>query len=69
MCHLIPCNETIDAPQTGDLLMKNVFKLHGLPMDNRGPQFTSKFWISLCEQLGMQRIHKQMDKPKELIKL
>lgn len=58
MSHLIPCNETIDAPQTVDLLMKNVFKLHGLPMDmvsDRGPQFTSKFWISLCEQLGIQR--------------
>jgi len=58
MCHLIPCNETIDAPQTADLLLKNVFKLHGLPMDmvsDRGTQFTSKFWTSLCEQLGIQR--------------
>lgn len=33
MCHLIPCNETIDARTTAELLLKNVFKLHGLSMD------------------------------------
>ena len=58
MCHLIPCNESIDAPQTAELLLKNVFKHHGLPMDmvsDRGTQFTSRFWSSICEQMGIQR--------------
>ena len=58
MCHLIPCNERIDAPQTANLLLRNVFKHHGLPMDvisDRGPQFTSKFWSSICEQMGILR--------------
>ena len=58
MCHLIPCNERIDAPQAANLLLKNVFKHHGLPIDmvsDRGTQFTSKFWASICEQMGIQR--------------
>ena len=58
MCHLIPCKESIDAPQTVDLLLRNVVKHHGLPMDmvsDRGTQFTSKFWSAVCEQMGIQR--------------
>jgi hypothetical protein len=58
MSHLIPCQESVDAAQTADLFLKNVVRLHGLPMDivsDRGPQFLSKFWSSMCEQMGIQR--------------
>ena len=58
MCHLIPCQERIDASHTADLFLKNVVKLHGLPIDivsDRGPQFVSKFWASMCEQMEISR--------------
>ena len=58
MVHLIPCSEKIDASQMATLLIKNVFKYHGLPMDiisGQGTRFTSTFWGSLCEHLGIQR--------------
>ena len=58
MCILVPCRETIDAVQMAELLLKNVVKNHGLPMDvvsDRGPQFTSRFWSALCDQMGIQR--------------
>ena len=57
MCILVPCRETIDAVQMAELLLKNVVKNHGLPMDvvsDRGPQFTSRFWSALCDQMGIQ---------------
>ena len=58
MCHLIPCQERIDASQTAELFLKNVVRLHGLPIDivsDRGPQFVSKFWGSMCEQMEITR--------------
>ena len=58
MCILVSCRETIDAVQMAELLLKNVVKNHGLPMDivsDRGPQFTSRFWSALCDQMGIQR--------------
>jgi transposase InsO family protein len=75
MVHLIPCVESIDAVSTAELLLKNVFKLHGLPLDivsDRGPQFVSKFWETVCSQLGIQRkmssaAHPQTDGQTERI--
>ena len=58
MCHLIPCNETIDAKETAILFLKNVVKHHGLPMDivsDRGPQFVSKFWSEMCRRMNIER--------------
>lgn len=41
-----------------ELILKNVIKHHGLPMDivsDRGPQFTSRFWSALCDKMGVER--------------
>ena len=58
MCHLIPCNESIDASETAELVLKNVVKHHGLPIDivsDRGLQFVSKFWVQTCRMMGIKR--------------
>ena len=52
MSHFIHCKKSISALETTNLLIKNVFRLHGLPDDvisDRGPHFTSKFWKSINE--------------------
>lgn len=57
MRHLIPCDTTVDAEQTAILYLQHVWKLHGLPAyitSDRGTQFTSKFWRSLCQQLQIE---------------
>ena len=57
--HYIPC--TIDengttTEATAQLLLQNVWKLHGLPLlltSDRGPQFISGVWKNLCKILGI----------------
>ena len=47
MVHFLPCTKTITSQETTDLLMREVFRHHGLLDDiisDRGPQFISKFW-------------------------
>ena len=54
MTHFLPCTKTINNKETADIIMKEVFRLHGLPNDiisDRGPQFISKFWKHLLEML------------------
>jgi hypothetical protein len=54
MAHFLPCTKTINSKETADIIMKEVFRLHGLPSDiisDRGPQFISKFWKHLLEML------------------
>jgi hypothetical protein len=56
MVHLVPCKTTVTAPEVATLFINNVFRLHGLPSDivsDRDPKFTSKFWESLMDQLGI----------------
>ena len=53
----IPCsdqNEEINAKATAKLLLHNVWQRHGLPssvVSDRGPQFVSAVWKSLCKIL------------------
>jgi transposase InsO family protein len=45
--HFIPTTESIDSQGVADLLMKQVFRYHGLPdsiISDRGSVFTSKVW-------------------------
>ena len=45
--HFLPCTKSITSQEVADLVMREVFKHHGLPDDiisDRGPQFISKFW-------------------------
>ena len=54
---LIPCNKTITAEGTAQLLFKNLYKRFGLPdkiISDRGPQFASKAFIELLKLLGIK---------------
>ena len=54
MAHFLPCTKTINSQETADLVMREVFRHHGLPDDiisDRGPQFISTFWKHLFELL------------------
>ncbi|KAK3539566.1 hypothetical protein QTP70_010279 [Hemibagrus guttatus] len=55
-CKLIPLKGSPTAMQTAEAMFQHVFRNFGLPEDivsDRGPQFTSQVWGSLCEQLGI----------------
>ena len=53
--HFIALPKLPSAWETADLLVQNVFRIHGLPSDivsDRGPQFTSQVWRAFCTALG-----------------
>ncbi|KAK3566144.1 hypothetical protein QTP86_028465, partial [Hemibagrus guttatus] len=55
-CKLIPLKGLPTAMQTAEMVFHHVFRNFGLPEDivsDRGPQFTSRVWGSLCAQLGI----------------
>ena len=57
MAHFVPCNKTIASDATAELLLREVFRLHGFPdniVSDRGPQFIAKFWQRLLELLRIQ---------------
>ena len=60
MHHYIPCTtdeEGTTAEETARMLIKHVWKVHGLPttiISDRGPQFVSLVWKSLCVMLGIK---------------
>ncbi|XP_073418347.1 uncharacterized protein [Dendrobates tinctorius] len=52
--HFIPCTGLPSAAETVDLVVRNVFRLHGVPdqiISDRGDQFTSRFWKGFCSAL------------------
>ena len=54
MAHFLPCVKTFTSQDTTNMVMREVFKHHGLPNDiisDRGPQFISKFWQHMLEIL------------------
>jgi len=54
MGHFIPFPKVPSATDTATAFMNNIFRLHGLPSEiisDRGTQFTSKFWSSICKSL------------------
>jgi hypothetical protein len=57
MHHYVPCTAEEDgtsAEETAKLLINNVWKLHGLPstiVSDRGPQFVSLVWKTVCKAL------------------
>lgn len=58
--HYIPCTASDDgtsAEATADMLVKEIFRLHGLPasiISDRGPQFVATVWKSFCKRLDIQ---------------
>jgi len=54
MGHFIPFSNIPSSEDTAKAFMINIFRLHGLPneiLSDRGTQFTSKFWTSICKTL------------------
>ena len=57
MAHLVPFASIPSAEDTAKALFTSVVRHHGLPSDivsDRGPQFTSQLWTSLCADLGIK---------------
>ena len=58
--HYIPCfagDEGTSAEATTDMLVREVFRLHGLPasiISDRDPQFVATVWKSFCKRLGIE---------------
>ncbi|KAK3530048.1 hypothetical protein QTP86_010336 [Hemibagrus guttatus] len=55
-CKLIPLKGLPTALQSAEAMFHHVFRNFGLPEDivsDRGPQFTSRVWGSLCARLGI----------------
>ncbi|WP_353763811.1 DDE-type integrase/transposase/recombinase, partial [Shigella sonnei] len=53
--HFIPLAKLPSAKETAQIIIENVFRIHGLPLDavsDRGPQFTSQFWREFCRLIG-----------------
>ena len=53
---LSPCNKTITAEGTVELLLNNVYRRFGLPdkvISDQGPQFASRAFRELGKQLGI----------------
>uniref|UniRef100_A0A3P9J974 Gypsy retrotransposon integrase-like protein 1 n=1 Tax=Oryzias latipes TaxID=8090 RepID=A0A3P9J974_ORYLA len=53
--HFVPLPKLPSALETANLLVQQVFRLHGLPQDivsDRGPQFTSRVWNAFCRAIG-----------------
>ncbi|KAK2905603.1 hypothetical protein Q8A73_009546 [Channa argus] len=56
MAHFIPLPALPTAKETAEVLVRNIFRIHGLPRDvvsDRGPQFISKFWREFFRLLGV----------------
>jgi transposase InsO family protein len=57
--HYIPCTageEGTSAEETAKLFLRWVYRTHGLPdsiVSDRGTQFVSLLWKSLCARLGI----------------
>ena len=56
MVRLIPTVTTLSAPGFAKLFFSQVFPHYGFPLNlvsDRGPQWTSEFWKSLCQRAGV----------------
>ena len=78
--HYIPCtagDEGTSAEETAKLLLKWVYRTHGLPesiLSDRGTHFVSLVWKSPCTRLGIDRnlrhiTRKPMAKPNAPTKM
>lgn len=58
MAHFLPLKSTPSAMETAQVFIREIVRLHGVPMNivsDRGVQFTSRFWKTLCEALKIER--------------
>ncbi len=53
--HFVPLPKLPSALETANILVTEVFRVHGIPVDivsDRGPQFASQVWQAFCKALG-----------------
>ena len=53
--HVSPLAQLPSAKEPAQIIIENVFRIHGLPsavVSDRGPQFTSQFWREFCRLIG-----------------
>lgn len=56
MVHLLPLKKLPFAKELGDMMVREVFRLHGVPVDivfDPESQFVSRFWKEFCNLLGI----------------
>ena len=51
MAKFIALPKLPSAKETAEVMMNNVFRVHGFPKD-RGPQLVSRFWREFCRLIG-----------------
>lgn len=57
MAHFIPMKGTPSAPETAQVFIREIVRLHGILtniISDRRVQFTSRFWKALCKSLGIE---------------
>ena len=71
MGNFIPLIGESSAKDYADAFLKNVWKLHGLPdeiISDRDTKWTSKFWKSLCEIMGIKETYPRHSTPRATAK-
>jgi hypothetical protein len=67
MAHFIPTKMEVTAKGTAELFLRFVFQYHGLPdsiVSDRDPKFTSRFWRSLHQILGIKLLMSTAEHPQ-----
>ena len=75
MVHLAGCKKEVTAMEYAQIVVDNVFQLHGPPeiiVSDRDPHFTGKFWRATFDLLGADlycntTFHPQTDGQSEWI--
>ncbi len=58
MAHFAPCWNDIGSQEFAQVFLREIFAKHGLPIEvvtDRGTQFTSAFWKSVAQLLGVKQ--------------
>ncbi|KAI0529217.1 hypothetical protein KFK09_001764 [Dendrobium nobile] len=75
MAHFVACHKTLDASHIADLYLKEIVRIHGIPMtimSDRDVKFMSYFWKTLWSKLGTRlqyssAAHPQIDGQTEVV--